>query len=106
MIPRPAQPTPGSGPPDSTQIDIAETDFSDVVEFHVLAFRAKGVEHGLLRQPSQQQPRGIRLGIAAHNHDLSAHFRQTGHCVLRGGGLSDTAFAVNGNLSHLKPPVE
>ena len=74
---------------------------ADIVQFHVLAFLAQGVEHRFLGQAAEQQAGGVGLGVAADDHDLSAHLRQTGHGVLGGGGFADAAFAVNCHLSHL-----
>ena len=52
-MPRPAQPTPGSGPPDSVHRQSPKPVAADVVQVDVLAFFAKRVEHGLLGQPAQ-----------------------------------------------------
>ena len=44
-MPRPAQPTPGA----------AVALLAQVVEFHVLALLAQGVEHRFLGEPAEQQ---------------------------------------------------
>ncbi len=99
-MPRPAQPTPGSGPPDSVQRHVAETVAADVVEFDVFAFVAKRIQDGLLGQSAQEQSGRVGLGVAADHHDFLAHFRQGRYRVLRGRRLADAAFAVDCNLSH------
>jgi hypothetical protein len=107
MMPRPAQPTPGSGPPDSVQRVPLVARLQDVVEFDVLALFAKSVEHGLLGQSAQEETGGVGLGVASDHHDLLAHLRQRGHRVLRGGALADAAFSVDCDLAHASssPPV-
>ncbi len=99
MIPRPAQPTPGSGPPDSTQSVLPKPVAADVFQLDVLALLAQRVEHGLLRQAAQQQPRGVGLGVAADHHHLLAHLGQRGDGVLGGGALADATFAVDRHLA-------
>ena len=105
MIPRPAQPTPGSGPPDSTHTTPEKPVRRMILQVHVFAFFPQGVEDALLGQAAQQQAGGIRLGITAHHHYLAAHLGQTRHSILSGGGLADTTFAINRDLTHSQTPL-
>ena len=73
MMPRPAQPTPGSGPPDSTHKVFVKSIAADVFQGDVLAFFAERVEHGFLGQAVQQQTRRVGLRIAADHHHLAPH---------------------------------
>ena len=47
----------------------------------------------------QDQTGGVGLGVAADDHDLLAGLGEAGDQVLGGGGLADTAFAVDGALT-------
>ena len=87
MTPRPAQPTPGSGPPDSTHFDVAVADLHHHLEFQVLHAAGLGgqVHDGVLGLLVQHQAGRVGLGIAADDHDLLLGFRQRRHQVLRGG---------------------
>ena len=76
-----------------------------IIQVHVFAFFPQGVQDALLGQAAQQQAGGVRLGVAAHHHDLPAHLGQTRHRILSGGGLADAAFAVNRDLTHNQTPL-
>ena len=86
IIPRPAQPVPGSGPPASMQ------------RAPRLSVKAISPEAGLELvenggdAPPHQAPGGVRLGVAAHYRHpfpgLGHGRRQVGH----GGGLPDAPF--------------
>ena len=99
-MPRPAQPTPGLRAAGFHAHGSGEPGAADILQVHVFAFFPEGVQNALLGQAAQQQAGGVRLGVAAHHHDLAAHFGQPGHGVLRGGGLADAAFAVNCYFAH------
>jgi hypothetical protein len=79
---------------------VAKAAVADIRQFHVLAFLAQGVEHAALRQPAEQQPRGVGLGIAADDHHFMAHLGEAGDGVLRGRGFPDSTFSVDCNFSH------
>ncbi len=53
-MPRPAQPTPGSGPPDSTHIVPPNPGLRTALELDVIALFPQGVQHRLLVQPVEQ----------------------------------------------------
>ena len=61
------------------------------------------VGHALLGKAAQDKARGVGLGVATHDHDVLAHFAKAGVKVLCGGGLADTALAVNSYLTHEIP---
>jgi type II secretory pathway component PulK len=100
MTPRPAQPTPGSGPPDSTQLDVLVADLHDVFELEVLdaAGRRRQAQDGVLRLGVQDQAGGVRLRIAADDQDLLPHLGQRRQGVLRGRRLADATLAVKCDL--------
>ena len=72
----------------------------DLVQFHILAFVAKGIEHGLLGQATEQESGGIGLRVTADHHDLLAPLREPGNGVLGGGGLADATLAIDCDLAH------
>ena len=71
-----------------------------ILQVHVFPFFPQGVQDALLGQAAQQQAGGIRLGIAAHHHNLPAHLGEPRHRILSGGGLADATFAVNCDFAH------
>ena len=101
MTPRPAQPTPGSGPPELDAANVAEADLHDVLEFEVLdaAGFSGEAQDGVLRLGVQDESRRIRLGVATDDEDLLVHRGEGREGVLRGGRLADAALAVKCDLS-------
>jgi hypothetical protein len=47
----------------------------------------------------QDQAGGVSLRVATDDQDLLTHFGQSGQGVLGRGGLADTTFAVERNLT-------
>ena len=71
MTPRPAQPTPGSGPPDSTQRMFRIADLHHVFDFEILdAARIRGqAQDGVLRLGVQDEARRVGLRIATNDQN-------------------------------------
>jgi thiol-disulfide isomerase/thioredoxin len=57
------------------------------------------IENGFLCKTAEQKTGGIRLRVTADNHDLVATLHKSCRQILGGGGLADTALAVNCDLS-------
>ena len=83
--------------------DALEAVFEHQIQLDVFTLFAQGIEHALLGKAAQNKARGIGLGVTAHDHDVLAHFAKAGVEVLCGGGLADTALAVNSYLTHENP---
>ena len=96
MTPRPAQPTPGSGPPEFDAADVAVADLHHLFDFEVLdaAGIRRQAQDGVLRLGVQDQAGRIRLRIAADDQDAMAHLGQRRQRVLRGRRLADAALSV------------
>jgi hypothetical protein len=92
MTPRPAHPTPGSGPPDSTHLMLQVLDG---------AGSGGEAQHGVLRFGVKDQARRIRLWVAPDDEDLLIELDQRGERVLGGRRLADPSFAVKRNLTEL-----
>ena len=101
MTPRPAQPTPGSGPPELDAGHAAEAGAQHVLQFEVFdgaRFRGQ-MKDSLLGFRVQDQARGVGLGVAADDQDLLAHLGEGRDGILRRRRFSDSAFAVKRNLT-------
>ena len=110
MTPRPAQPTPGSGPPDSTQRMPREPDLEHVLELEVLHRAGRGgqAEDGVLSLGVEDEAGGVGLRVAADDEDLLPELDERGEGVLGGRGLPDPSFTVKCDLtqlSHCRCPV-
>ena len=111
MTPRPAQPTPGSGPPDFRAFDALVADLHHVFEFQVLdgaRFRRQG-EHRVLHLGVKDETGGVGFGIAADDQDLLADVDEGGERVLRRRGFADAALSVECDLpkfGHGRAPLK
>ena len=77
----------------------AKARLQDAVQLHLVTLVPQGVQHGLLGQPPQEQAGGIRLGVAAHHHDILSQLRKACGKILGSGGLANAALAIYCNLS-------
>ena len=77
MTPRPAQPTPGSGPPDSTQRMFLIADLHHVFEFEILdAAGIRGeAQDGVLRLGVQDEARRVRPSDRSRRSECADPFR-------------------------------
>jgi hypothetical protein len=101
MTPRPAQPTPGSGPPDSTAADAVEADADHLFRLEVLdqTFLRRHLQHRELRFRIEDEAGGVGFGIAADDENLLAHLGQRHQGILRRRRLADAALSVKGYLA-------
>ena len=101
MTPRPAQPTPGSGPPELGALDALVADLEHVLELEVLDRTGFGGEaqHRVLHLGVEDETGGIRFGIAADDQDFLPEIDERRERVLRRRRLADAAFSVECDLA-------
>ena len=100
MTPRPAQPTPGSGPPELDATDVEIADLHDLFDLEVLdaARRSGEAEDGVLRLGVKDEAGRIRLRIAADDQNAVTQLRKRRQSILGRRRLADAPFAVKRDL--------
>ena len=105
MMPRPAHPTPGSGPPDSTQT-IPLNPFLRMSSSSTSSPSERRVSRTVFwDRPPRSRRVESALGSQPTTMTFLPHFGQPGHRVLSGGRLADSSLTVYGDFPHRSLPV-
>ena len=98
-MPRPAQPTPGSGPPDFHTAHALEADLFKVRKLEFGFVVANGIKHGFLVEATEQESRRVCLGVATNNENMFTLFYKACGQVLGRCRFTNAALTINSDLT-------